>query len=222
MVERQMRNWEFSHQQRAEADRPVPETVHSFVTVSRTAGSGGKDAAVALADRINWPVFDSEVLVHMAGDNEVRKRLYGSLDERDVGFIQESVRAFFVGDIDRNDYFRRLTETILALARKSNAVFVGRGADLILPRDKGLRVRFTALPAVCAQRYAAKHGIDPLKAARDVERLEHERSAFIRQRFGVDPAGPDRFDLVLNISSLSRDEVLDTIAALLRRRGMID
>lgn len=219
VVERQMRNWELARQQQRESGTTQVESVKPFVTISRSAGSGGEEVATLLAQECGWPLFDREILQFMAGDDTTRTRLYESLDERDLGFIQESVRVFFGGDLDRNDYFHRLTETVLTLARKGNAIFVGRGADLILPREMGVRVRLTAMPALCARRYAEEHGIDPVRAARELNQILQERNQFIRHHFKVDPDAADRFDLTMNLSALSVAEAVDVVLGLLRRRG---
>lgn len=221
VVERQMRNWEIAHRQVLPADAPEVPRVQPFVTVSRMVGSGGATVARKLAERIGWPLFDREVLQFMAGDDAVRKRLYETMDERDVGFVEESLRAFAISEIKRNDYFHRLTETALTIARKGHAVFLGRGVDLILPRDAGLRVRIVSVPAACASNYAAQHGLDAVRAAREIERIEQERAAFLRSHFSASLDSPDRFDLTFNMASVTCEETVEQIATLLQNRGVL-
>lgn len=219
VVERQMRNWELARQQEPPGEPAKEEQVKPFVAFSRSAGSAGGEVAAMVAQETGWPLFDRAILQFMADDDAVRTRLYRSLDERDTSYLQESLRVFFGGDLDRNDYFHRLTATVLALARKGNAIFVGRGADLILPRELGLRVRLIDLPGPCAKRYAEEHGIDPVRASRDLNRLTQERNQFVRHHFKVDPNAADRFDLTLNLSALSVVEAAEVVLGLLRRRG---
>ena len=132
------------------------------------------------------------------------------------------MRFFTETDLKRNDYFRRLTETVLALARQGCAIFLGRGADLILPREAGLRVRFVSLASVCAQRYADARGMSPIQAAREIERLEQQRNRFITSHFRVDAGAHDRFDMVINLASVSQEEAEQMILTLLRSRGQIE
>jgi cytidylate kinase len=166
-------------------------------------------------------VFDRELLQHMSGDDDMRRRIYESLDERDIGFVEESLRGFTLADFRRNDYVRRLNETVLALARKGPAIFLGRGADLILPRDVGFRVRFVALQAARVERYAREKDLSVVAAARDIERVEQQRERFIQTCFHIDPDAPDRFDLVINLTSLADDEAVKLIVELLRARGYL-
>lgn len=220
-VERQMRNWELARQQKVAEREHAASLTQPFVTVSRMVGSGGTEVARALAARIGWPLFDRELLQHMSGDDDVRKRIYESLDERDLSFIEESLLSFTTAEFRRNDYFRRLSETMLALVRQGPAVFLGRGADLVLPRDAGLRVRVVALPALCAQNFAQRTGLGPVEAAREIQRVEQTRARFIRSHFHVDPDAPDRFDLILNLASLSAEEAVEMIVQILRKRTLL-
>ncbi len=145
IVEKQMRNWELSRAQRVPPQPYAPPCdVCDFVCISRAVGSGGSQVATLLGEQLGWPMFDREILQVMARDDKVRTRLFEHLDERDVGWLEDAVRWLIRGASRPEDYFHRLTETILALARQGRAVFLGRGADLILPRDRGLRVRIIA------------------------------------------------------------------------------
>lgn len=220
-VERQMRNWELARQQQPPPDQTERVTTQPFVTFSRMVGSGGADTARMLADTIGWPLFDREVLQHMAGDDHVRRRIYEVLDERDISFIEETMRSFTAPEYRRDDYFHRLSETVLALARRGHAIFLGRGADLVLPRDVGLRVRIMALPAVCAERFAKRAGMTTVQASREIERIEQQRMRFIRSHFQIDPDAADRFDLTINLASITQEEAVNAIAGILRKRGLL-
>ena len=222
LVERQMRNWELARQQKQEPTAPDDQPVHGFVTISRSVGSGGGDAARALARDIGWPVFDSEILRYMSGEDDVRERLYGTMDERDLSFIEDAIRSLTHEGFNRNDYFHRLTATILAVARKEKAVFLGRGADLILPRAIGLRVRVVAPNDHRIVRFAERHQVTPEQAAQDVARIDKERSEFIRNHFSVDVNSVDRYDLGLNLAALSVDDSVQIIKRAMELRGLLN
>ena len=221
LVERQMRNWELARRQQPETTAPDDQPVHGFVTVSRSVGSGGGDAARALARDIGWPVFDSEILRYMSGDDDVRERLYGTMDERDLSFIENAIRSLTHEGFNRNDYFHRLTATILAVARKEKAVFLGRGADLILPREIGLRVRVVAPNEHRVERFAQRYKLDREQAGHEVARIDKERSEFIRNHFNVDVNSVDRYDLGLNLAALSVDDSVQIIKRAMELRGLL-
>ena len=221
IVEKQMRNWELARAQRLQPrpDQPAPEVV-PFVAISRALGSGGGHVAALLGDRLHWPVFDREILQAMAGDDQVRTQLYARLDERDVSWLEATARWLIQGEFRKEDYFHRLTESVLALARQGHAVFLGRGADLILPRDRGLRVRITATLDRLAETFAARNNITPALALAEVEQADRERTEFRRHHFGPTANDVCRHDLVVVLDRFTPEQAVELIVAVLRVRGL--
>ena len=221
LVERQMRNWEITRQQKSKLPAGMPEPgVQQFLTVSRAVGSSGNEVAAAVAQRLGWPIFDSEILRHMAGDDDVRARLYEDMDERDTNWLASVLRVFFHGEHRREDYFHRLGETVLALARLGPAVFVGRGIDYLLPQDRGLRVRLLEPEAQRVARFAREMPCDERTARQEIARIERERADYIRRFFGRAKADPTRFDLMLNLGRVSVADAAELIITALHQRGV--
>jgi len=216
-VERQMRNWELTRSQRLEVPPPKRKEVADFITISRPVGTGGIEVSTKLAERLNWPLFGREILDAMAGDDRLRRQVYDSMDERDVGWFEDAVRSLMHSEYRKNDYFHKLTETVLSLARQGHGVYLGRGVDLILPRDQGLRVRLVAPMAQRIERNARLERIDADKARAEIEQRQEERASFIRNRFNVDPADVTRFDLIINTGRFSADDAVEMILDARRR-----
>ena len=217
LVEQQLRNWELARIQRpgpAASERPE---VEDFVCVSRQVGVDGERVAAVLGRELGWPVFGREILDAMAGDDPTRMRIYTSLDERDLTWWEEAVRAVLDRGFIRNDYFRRLSETVLSLARKGTSVFVGRGADLILPRHLGFRVRLAESREKRLARFAAAYGLEPAVADRRLDEVERKRGEFLKNHFGVEAADPLRYDLIVN---LDRWTIEDAAALALEARSL--
>lgn len=222
LVERQMRNWELARMQRVEP-RPHAATpaVGDFVAISRTMASGGSEVALLLGERLGWPVFDREILHAMAGDDEVRARLYAHLDEHDQSWLEDALHWVLEGELRKDDYFCQLTETVLALARQGRAIFLGRAADLILPRDHGLRVRITAPLEQRARAFGAENHVTDALARTEVERIDQQRVDFRRHHFGPHANDDTRYDLVLNLGRFTPAQVVEMLVAALRIRGLI-
>lgn len=221
LVEKQMRNWELTRAQRHEGPPRSPREVCEFICISREVGAGGHEIALAVGERLGWPVFGKELLHLMAGDDAFRKPIYASLDERDTSWLESMLQPLMNSNFVRDDYFRRLSETVLAIARKGNAVFVGRAVDMILPADVGLRVRVIAPLKMRVDRVAAREHVDREQAEREIDWLEEDRAAYIRRHFGVDVGDPRRYDLVINLGRLTRPEAAEIVVRaheLLKRR----
>lgn len=222
IVEKQMRNWELAKSQRAV---PPPgdgaPAVAEFVTISRAVGAGGAEVGKLLGERLGWPVFDRQILHAMAGDDDVRARIYHQMDERDTNWLEDAVRWLMRGEFRRDDYFYRLSETVLALARGERGVFLGRGADSILPRDRGLRVRITSPRDKRVQVVAARMSMSEALARAEVERIDHERAEYRRLHFGKAANDAANFDLVISMDRFTTDQAVALIQEALRQRGVI-
>lgn len=221
LIERQLRNWELARQQRAaEAVEEDPDRVEAFVAFSREVGCDAAVVARLLGDHLGWPVFDKELLHAMAGDDAVRRKLYERMDERDTNWLERVLRVLLWGDFTRDDYFRRLTETVLALARQGRAIFVGRGAEMILPAQYGLRVRLAAPLETRADMFARRHNIDPKAAQQTIAKLTRERTDFIRRHFRCDFNDASRFDMTVNVAAYPPEQAVELILTAMRLRKL--
>ncbi|MEP0847065.1 MAG: cytidylate kinase-like family protein [Phycisphaerae bacterium] len=222
LIERQLRNWELARAQRLAADAGDDDhRVEQFVALSREVGCDAGTIGKLLSERLGWPVFDKELLDQMAENDAIRARLYERMDERDTTFVEAVLRVLLMGDFGRSDYFRRLSETVLALARQGRAVFVGRGADLILPREYGLRVRLVAPLERRVSNFAQRYGCDEDTARLRIERIQRDRADFVQHHFRRAPEDMTRFDLTLNIERFTPQQAVDLLLFALRQRGVI-
>lgn len=215
-VEKQLRRWEIAAGQCPDGG-PAGSTC-GYVALSNQVGAGGAEVAALLGVQLEWPVFDKQILHFMAGNDEVRERLYHNMDERDIGWLEEAFRALMQVEFRRNDYFHRLTETVLSLARGGPAIFLGRGTDLVLPPRRGLRVQVIAPRAWRVANFARRTGVSPDEAAVRIERIEQERRDFIRRGFRTDAEDPTRFDLLINMERFSAEDAAEVIMAALAAR----
>jgi len=219
LEERQIRNWELARAQRAHK-KLAPKRVHDFVAISRQVGSGGHEVAQLLAERLGWPLFDKEILHAMAGNDAVRERLYQALDEREVGWLEQILDVIIDGRFSAANYFHRLSKGILLLAHGAPSIFLGRGADLILPADQGVRVRLVAPLRDRVRRFAKLTGVDENTARQKVLDLDHARHDFVRSHFRKDIDDPARWDLTINTSRLSPAQTVELILHLMREHGI--
>jgi len=219
LVEKQLRNWEIARTQKPQAPPRAKRPVADFITLSRSVGLQAYRVATMLHDKLGWPVFDKAILQAMAGDDEYRKRLYANMDGRDQGWLEGFVRGLTVGKYDKDDYFRRLTGTVLSIARQGHAIFVGRGTHLILPREVGLRTRLTAPREYCLESYAEQKKSPVEDVTREVKEIEEEREKFVQNHFHAGLTDQTQYDLIINMESFSTEEVVDMIMSALLIRG---
>ena len=84
----------------------------------------------AVGARLNWPVYDQELLRRVADDMGQRAHMLESLDEKQANWLQESLSGFVTSapTVDSSAYVHRLTETLFSLAANGECIILGRGA----------------------------------------------------------------------------------------------
>lgn len=191
------------------------------IALSREAGSGGTLVAREVGRRLNWPVYDHELLDSLAKELRVGVDQLESVDERRVNWLVESLQVFAAAStVTEVRYFHRLLKLLLALGERGQCVLVGRGATIALPAESTLRVRVVASRQDRVALIGKVRGLSPAVAAHLVESTDHARARFIRDHFGKDVSDPQLYDLILNASRFSIDECADmTLEALQRVRA---
>jgi cytidylate kinase len=198
-MERARRHWRASREVVAVGTSAKPAPPPWTIALSREAGTGGPAVARAVGERLNWPVYDHELVERIAAEMGLRTSLLESVDERHGSWLRECLGTFFgAAAAEPSAYVRHLKETLLSLAAHGGCVIVGRGAAQFLPWQTTLRVRLVAPPE---QRIAAarqRRGCTQQEAARWVEATDRERTRFVQDHFGKDPHEVRQYDLVLN------------------------
>jgi hypothetical protein len=224
MVERQMRNWELGRLHPATGPAPnVTDTIQFYITISREMGSQGEQVASQLARCLNWSKYDREILTYMSENEDVRRRLYESLDERQRGWLQQLVDLFEPMGIDatrmRDEYFGRMCQSIMAIAQHQHAVFVGRGASFILPPSRGLSVRIVAPLEYRIANVMQTEGLSQREARRRIYEIDARRTEFLLMHFGPRPYDPRRYDMVLNAGKIPIADIVYLIRQAAERKS---
>ncbi len=189
------------------------------IALSRQAGTHGPAIAQAVGERLHWPVYDRELLEHIAGEMGLRTRLLESVDEKRVGWLHECLQSLHsTPGVSASSFVHRLVEMLLSLAAHGECVIVGRGAAQVLPAERTLRVRVVAPLADRIEAVQRERGIARAEAVRWIERTDAERSRFVLDHFHKDPGDPALYDLVLNSARLSTAGCADLIVAALHCR----
>jgi cytidylate kinase len=199
--------------------RPLEPPPPSFtIALSREPGSGGAPVAAEVGRRLNWPVYDNELLTQLAKELRVDVHRLRGIDERPGSRLVECLEAFAsASTVTEVTYFRSLLKLMLALAARGACVIVGRGATIALPPETTLRVRLVATREDRIKAVAQEHGQGRAEAARFVDARDKDRIRYIKDHYHKDLANPLLYDVILNTSRLSVDECVAIIIESLAR-----
>jgi cytidylate kinase len=180
-----------------------------FITFSRTLGSQGTLIAKRVADAMGYAFNDTEAIDKAAA----AKGFSSSVDQLD-GKAPTFFQRYFSHTPEIN--LDRLNSVVLDMAKQGDAVFVGRGAQVLLKSFHcALHVRIIASMERRIRNLVAR-GYTETAAQKAINRSDDERSAFIRFAFGVNWADPALYDAVLSTDKLGIDLAVDTTLTMAR------
>jgi hypothetical protein len=174
------------------------------ICFARQIGVGALEIADILAARLGWRVADRLILEEMAGSSEVTHKTVQFFDERYPGGVSAlAVLMFGEKSFTMGDYLRGLASVIYALATSEPTIFVGRGAHLLLPRDRILAVHLVGSREFRARRIARIMDIRPEAANQKIEDLDKEQGAYFKKLTGKRERPTEEFDLLINCDQIA-------------------
>lgn len=196
----------------------APDHQAFTIAFSREAGSGGISVAKEVGRRLNWPVYDQELLESLATDLKVDVSFLEDYDERRGSWLVDCIKAFSAtAGPSEVTYFHRLVRMLQALGAQGECLIVGRGSSYVLPTETTLRVRIVAARDDRIAFIARERTLNKVDAARFVDTKDKERSKFIKDHFHKDPSDSQNYDLILNRSRFSVDETAELVIEALQR-----
>ncbi len=197
LVEQQCRRWQNAAQTIAETPRrPV-------ITISREPGSMGFFIARELAKDLGFEFYSGAIIHDVARDSQLRTMVIRSFDEHPRSWLDDLFAMLEKRfNLTSDEYLAHLAKMVGAAGKVGRAVIVGRGANFILPHERCFRVRIIAPLATRIKNVVRATGQDADAARQRIERLESERTEFVRHYFNADIADPNQYDLILNTEHL--------------------
>ena len=177
------------------------------ITLSRKIGVGALEVAEIVAHKLGYAVADRALIEQIANQADISEKAIAFFDERFPGYANRTFKYLF-GEkafID-SDYSRHLVSAVLGMAASAPTVFVGRGAHMILPRERVLAVRCICSDDYRAGRMAKLLGIGKSAAMKNLSSGDKEQAAFFRKVFGLKKAVAYEFDLVINLDHIADSE----------------
>jgi cytidylate kinase len=224
ILERQARSWELRRRIAGEGGEAAREALAHlqqgpWVTISRQLGAGGDELASKLGKQLGWEVYDREILSAIAEQTRSRERIMAELDEKTVAPFQEFIARLLVrDDPSQLEYVTQLAHVVWGLARKGQAIIVGRAANWFLDDRYGLRLRIVAPYEQRVERVAREMQTGPGEARKLVQAHDTKREVFVEQYFGQQINDPLGYDLIVNTGALDPESVHQIALTALRKK----
>ena len=222
-AERQMRTWGQLQEtddraaNRRESGRLTAQGLH-YVAISREAGAGGATIARLVGKCLAWEVYDTNLLDQVAQRYKESRLMLDLVDETESNWVFDVLGTWMDRQIIPHEkYVVQVSRLIRILARSGDAVFVGRGAQFLLPRSKTFAVRIVAPVAYRAQCVRERDNTELPEVLEWIHRTDRGRHEFIQRFFHRDINDPHLYDLVINAERCGPEGAADEIVQAVRR-----
>jgi cytidylate kinase len=214
-----VQQWESEHAERARKAVPLLGEGHkwsgSYIAISRELGSGGAEISRRVAEVLGWQHYDREIIEAIAARAQVREEIVARFDEQ----VQNEWQTYLYNVLthqllDNSRYLIQLTKVLVTIAQYGNAVILGRGANYLLPPEKGLRVRVVASMELRRKRLMQLRNYDEKTAAQAIAEQDRSRQEFLRHHFRCGDDEPCHYDVVLNTGNMPLAAATECIVRL--------
>jgi cytidylate kinase len=207
----------------------------TVVTISASYAAGGSEIGPLVAKRLGVPFIDRAVPVAVARELNISVEEASAVDENApnrlwslFAGLAPLANGWGVASPDgelanERQLFEHTEMQIRKMADAGGGVILGRAAAVVLAdRVDTLHVRLDGAREGRIRAAMRQHGIDHDAAAAAQRTNDRIRTGYVKHNYGVDPASPDLYHMVLDTVRLgwrqTEDLIIDAVQLLERTR----
>lgn len=178
----------------------------SLITITHSLGSRGTAIAQKLATTLDLKLYDDAALAQIALESGMRGKELMGIGENPPGFFARFL------SVNPTAYVDLMESVIYHVSRQGNGIILGHGSQILLKEfDCAFHVRIHASEKVRAQELARRQQLQPIAAAKMLEKADNRQKGFFKFAFSLDWNDASLYDLIVNTAKLG----VDTAAALI-------
>lgn len=203
---------------------------HTIVTIGRQFGSGGHEIGNRLAERLNIPLYDQNLIRMAAKEIGISNEAAENVNETVLGrFLSGyvvnlgSYTAFMgaddVGEPLSDQMYRVQTELVKKLAQRGPCIIVGRCADYVLGDYTNCINAFVhAFKEDRIHRIMRIYKMTEKQAWDKIKKMDRERKLYYEAHTGRSWGDIESHQMLFNSSLLGIDGTVDILEAIYRSR----
>lgn len=200
---------QYNDAKNGDKNKTLRKITHPPITISRELGSGGRIIAAYISKRLNYHLYDKEIIEIISKESDVKAGLIEVLDEHRLSNVELWIQSLFQDKvIDEYEYGALLVKVIHSLAELGKVVILGRAANIILGAGGSLRVRVVAPIEMRIKNLIKYEKINEEEAKKQIIKSDKERSNFLKSYFNSDITNPFSYDMIINIENFKSLEAV--------------
>ena len=202
---------------------------HTIITIGRQFGSGGHEIGNKLAERLDIPLYDHNLIRMAAQELRISNEDATKVDETILGrflsaYASSSLeyRVFMNSDesgktlTDR--VYERQSAIIRKLAEEGPGIFVGRCADYVLgDYTNCINTFIYAYKEDRVRRIMKLYKLEEKQARDKIKKTDRERRVYYETRTGREWGSIEANAMMFNVSLLGIDGTVDALEAIYRK-----
>ena len=195
------------------------------ITVGREFGSGGREMGKRLADELGFAYYDDEILTAIAQHSGLAQSYVRSVVEQS-SFQSYPItygKTFFLTDLSSDNHWKIIqaqNDVLKELAAKSDCVFVGRCADVILDKMNPLKIFVYAdmesKLARCKAKAPEGENLSDKELIRKIKETEKKRERYYRAFTDQTWGNKENHHLCVNTSGREIKDLVPAVAEFCR------
>ncbi len=193
------------------------------ITIARGFGSGGKEIGSKLAQRLNIPCYESQILTLASEQSGLAERLFRKVDEKlqKHHFINKLSKMKYNYKIEPQDkkfdsdvnLFNIQAKIITELSENQSCVIIGKCADYILKNTDNTASFYIEAPrSACLKSITEKMGISEKEANKLITKTDKYRADYYAYYTGGNYwTNPVNYDMTINSFRVGREKTVDLL-----------
>ena len=199
-----------------------------IITIARQYGSGGREIGERVAEILDIPMYDKELIKDAAAKGSLNEEVLRTTDESAANSLLYTLAMGsnvlgatmqFGYKMPLNDkLFILQSEVIREYAAAGSCVIIGRCGNYILKDDPDvIKLYIYSDLETSLDRVTELYGMKPSEAKRTIEKIDKSRAAYYEYYTGEDWHDLSNYDLCVNTSGISFENAADIILAYIEK-----
>ena len=200
-----------------------------IISIGRQLGSGGREIAKKLGERLNIPVYDKKLLEVAAKETGIDASIFENADEKEsnpfmrgVFVLKGIMNSYPIGAgscMDGDRLFEMQSEVMRNIVANESCIIIGRCAEYVLRDHPHIHSIFiTADMCDRIRRIMENDGVNEQKAKEIAEKGDKKRRAYHDYYANSGWGIAETYDLCINSSRVGIDDCVDIIQQFIESR----